>query len=383
MRGLVHIKRRLDRHHHLTPQVDALLLRHVLDLLLVHHLLGCLVALGGRLLLLALVVTEDLGLDLLVQLLLLAEVGVELEVVGARAHVVLVRLVEVHLVRHHVVLVQQLQLLDDVGEVREVLLDDSEQAFDDVLRPHLQVALLQNRPEAVLHGEEGLLRQHRQRHARLLHEVDGHLHTVVRGLVEQQQEDVKAQLLVHDALVDRVRDELGRRHKHHLVVPLVTLLEEADHTCHQQVADLRQLGVDHGHQRRKHVGEGRGRSLCLHHSPAKQPHAPLQVLTERLLQDVPDVACVHLVHDTIERLLQCIPHQTLVLFAVTVHCLLHARHLVRRDVHSAAAALAVNLDHVAARCRHGRGRRHGSRLSAHCVCLPTTCLSMKYRYCSF
>ena len=54
-------------------------------------------------------------------------------------------------------------------------------------------------------------------------------------------------ILVAYLLVDEVRDEPGGRHAARLVVALEAALEVQDEAPQQQLADVRELGVDDGH----------------------------------------------------------------------------------------------------------------------------------------
>ena len=59
----------------------------------------------------------------------------------------------------------------------------------------------------------------------LFEEVNGHLHAVVAGRLQQQQQHLQGQHLVHHLLVGQVGDELDGRQAHRLVVALVGALE--------------------------------------------------------------------------------------------------------------------------------------------------------------
>ena len=144
---------------------------------------------------------------------------------------------------------------------------------------------------------------------------------------------------MHHLLVDEVRKEPSRGDAHGLIVALKRAAELQDDALQHQLAELGELGVHHRDERGEHRGELRGRHLGLHHRTREEASAPDHVLREELREDVLDVGRVHLVHQTVDRLLQRVPCHSLVLRSCLVRLLRHhLRQLERRDIGAAGSA---------------------------------------------
>ena len=119
----------------------------------------------------------------------------------------------------------------------------------------------------------------------------------------------------------------------HLVVTLVRPSELTDQASQNQLADLRQLGVDDSDQRRKDGRERERRSLGTHDRPRKQSLSSDQILAEQLRHNMLDVRHVdlisvyprsqggfrtHLVDQTVYTLSQRVPAQPLKLRTVFI-----------------------------------------------------------------
>lgn len=96
-----------------------------------------------------------------------------------------------------------------------------------------------------------------------------------------------------------------------LVVSSVCLAELYDESVHEQLADLRQLGVYNGSHGGVNWSEGQTRGLRLHNAPAEQPAAPDQILAEELWNNVFDVGHIDLVDEPINRLFESLPGHAL------------------------------------------------------------------------
>ena len=144
---------------------------------------------------------------------------------------------------------------------------------------------------------------------------------------------------MHHLLVDEVREEASRRDAHGFVVALERATELQDDALEHQLAELGELSVDDRDERGEHRGEVRGRHLGLHHRAGEEASAPDHVLREDLREDVLDVGRVHLVHQTVDGLLQRVPCHALVLRSRLVRLLRHhLRELEGRDIGPARAS---------------------------------------------
>lgn len=353
------------------PQVDQVGVGLVLDFhgfrLFVFFVLGTLILV---LVLVALFViaglAQNLRLEPLVGLFMLLPLRVILEDVEPVLHVNLA--VKLHLVCDLVLLLHQVQLLLDGRVVLELVLPNLEEHLNHVLRSLVDVGLVKDVAELVEdgHGDGGL--HLLEVLPDLLAEADGDLDAVVRRLVQQQQQDLAGQHLVLDLLVDEVGEEGGRREADGLVVALEALAELHDEALDQQLADLRQLGVDNGRHGRVDGRKGQARGLGLHDGAAEEAAAAHQVLAKQLGHNVLDVGRVDLVDQAVDALLERLPRHPLVLLAALVRDLrLQRPQPRRRDVRAARPHVEQLL--VLGLCRrlllllrpHGRGRGRGRR----------------------
>lgn len=150
--------------------------------------------------------------------------------------------------------------------------------FDHVLRTLLDgVAIGEDRTETLedrcktscmndpnfVHTVSSLRRHFRQHLAALFEERDRHLDGVVRGLLHEQDEHLEDEDLVRHALIGQVPDELRHRDAGGLVVAPEGPLELNDQSAQDELADVGELGVDDGDERRVDVREGRREGLRL------------------------------------------------------------------------------------------------------------------------
>lgn len=231
--------------------------------------------------------SQNLRLGPPVQLLVLLVLRIELEHVQSVHRVNLV--VQVHLVRNLVLLLDQIQLVPDRRVVLEPVPAHLEQHLDHVLHPLVDARLVQDGPKLLVDGVVDARANVLEQLAHLAREPHGNLDAVVRGVAEQQHEYLDGDDFVRNELVAQVRDERGARQTHRLVVPLERLAELHHQPVDQQLAHLRELRVDHGRHCRVDWRKRQGRRLRLHDAPAVQPASAYQVLVEQLGDNVLDV----------------------------------------------------------------------------------------------
>lgn len=109
--------------------------------------------------------------------------------------------------RNLLVLLDQVQTLRDRRVVLVPVLADLKEHLDHVLHALVDRALVQHRAEALIHAVIRLGRRVGEERPDLAHEADGDLDAVVRGLFEQEDEDLQGDDLVCDGLVAEVGDE--------------------------------------------------------------------------------------------------------------------------------------------------------------------------------
>ena len=220
-------------------------------------------------------------------------------------------------------LLHQVQPIRDDDIVLVFVLAHLEQDLDHVLTPLADGPFVQHRAEPLKYGIVCLGRVLREKEADLAHEADGDLDAVVRGPLEAQEEDLERDELVRDVLIDEVRNKGGRgvadclclsvsRNAEcarrctrvtptHLVIPLVRPPELADQAHQQELAHLRQLCIDDGHQSGKDRRKGKRGRLGAHDAPRKESLAADEVLAEKLGHNVLDVRDVDLFESAVSR----------------------------------------------------------------------------------
>ena len=237
-----------------------------------------------------------------------------------------------------VLLLDEVELLLDNGVVLVAVLANLEQHFDHVLGAAVDIVLVQDVLELV-EDNMGDARGHLlEEEADFAHEADSDLDTVIGWLLQQQDEDLAGEGLVDDLLVDEMGDEHGGRQANRLVVALESLAEAHDETLDEQFADLGQFGVDNS----GHAGvDGRERQagvLGLEETLAEQAAAADQVLVEQFRHDMLDVGGVDLVNQTVDRLLEGVPSDALILLRLGISDgRLQGAQLVRRQIHALTA----------------------------------------------
>jgi hypothetical protein len=112
-------------------------------------------------------------------------------------------------VRNLILFLNQIQLLLDCGMVLELVLAHLEQDFNHVLGSLVNVGFVQDVSELVKDGHGNGWLHVLQILSHLSTETDGNFHTVVGGLMQQQQEDLAGKHLVLNLLVDEVGEESG------------------------------------------------------------------------------------------------------------------------------------------------------------------------------
>ncbi|GJC95161.1 hypothetical protein ColKHC_03987 [Colletotrichum higginsianum] len=226
--------------------------------------------------------------------------------------------VEVDHVCDLVLLFHQVQLLLDGWVVLEAVLPDLEEDLDHVLHALVDVGLVQHVPQLVpdSQGDSGL--HVLQMLANLAHEVDSNLDAVVGRLVEEEKEHLAGKAFVGDLVIDEMGQEGGGRDADGLVAALEALAEGYDEALDKELADGRQFRVDDGGHGGEDGSEGQRGGLCLHDGATEQAAALDQVLAKQLGDDVLDVGVVDLVDQTVDALLQGLPHQPLILLGALV-----------------------------------------------------------------
>mmetsp|Transcript_53341 Transcript_53341/g.159164 ORF Transcript_53341/g.159164 Transcript_53341/m.159164 type:complete len:393 (+) Transcript_53341:580-1758(+) len=225
---------------------------------------------------------------------------------------------QVYFMRDLVLLLHQVQILQNRGVVGKLLPADIEEALNDILHAPIYDTLMQDVLEALEDGLASSRRHLLQGQAALLDETHADLDGVVCDSLEEKRRNVQGKQLADDLLVDQVGHELDGGRGHDLVIPLVGAAELQDDPADDQVPDLRELGVDDGHETCKHVRESRRGHLSSDHRPRKEATPTDEVLLEELLHQVLDVRHVHLVHKAIDTLSECFPCLPLVLWACLV-----------------------------------------------------------------
>ena len=137
----------------------------------------------------------------------------------------------------------------------------------------------------------------------LLEEGDGHLRAVVRGVLQEEGEDLQGQDLVRNLLVDHVSNETDAGGAPGLVVPLEASLEIEDEPLQEELPDVGELCVDDGGQGGVDVSEGRGGGLGLNDTLAEKTSTTDDVLRKELSYDHCNVGTVHFVNQTVDGLL--------------------------------------------------------------------------------
>jgi hypothetical protein len=115
-----------------------------------------------------------------------------------------------------------------------------------------------------------------------------------------------------------VGQEGGAAQTDSLVVTLESLAELYDQAVDQQLADLREFGVDDGDHGGVNGSKRQTGSLGLHDASTKETTATDEVLAEQLRNDVFDVGDVDLVDQTIDRLFQSLPSHALELAGLRI-----------------------------------------------------------------
>mmetsp|Transcript_24889 Transcript_24889/g.75763 ORF Transcript_24889/g.75763 Transcript_24889/m.75763 type:complete len:338 (+) Transcript_24889:1257-2270(+) len=140
-------------------------------------------------------------------------------------------------------------------------------------------------------------------------------------------------------LIHELRNEAHNAVTYHLIVPPICAIELVDYPFQQQLANLGHLGVDHGDQRRVHVGKvGRG-ALRLHQRAHEQSAPTDYILAQQVDDDRLDIGDVDLIHQAVDRLFQRLPCHALILLGRLILGLLHhLRELVGWHVQATSLA---------------------------------------------
>ena len=211
-----------------------------------------------------------------------------------------------------IIALDKVEARQDGGKVGKLGLAHCKEGLDHVLCALVNVAFVQDGAEPLKDVVQCLGRELQQQGAALLDKVDGHLDTVVGGLLQKQHEHLKGHQLVGDLDVDEVGNELGQSDGHDLVVALKGAAELNNDTGEQELANLWQLGVHNRHQGGVDVRKARAGHLGLHQGAHQQAAASHKVLLEQLRQDAGNVGDIDLVDEAVQGLAQCIPGHALV-----------------------------------------------------------------------
>ena len=260
---------------------------------------------------------QDLRLDLPVLFFVLLKVRVRLKHIQALLQRQMV--VQAHLVRDLVLLFHEVQRLGDRRVVLELVLARLCEHLDHVLHAHANLALVQHGAEPVKYAVARLRCLVREERTDLAHKRHGELDTVVRRILQEQDEDLKRKKLMRHTLVHEVREEEQRGMALGLVVAPERTPELRHETNDQQFAHEWQLGVDDRRECSKYRRERQRQLLRMHDRAAEQAAPADQIRAcKELRHNVFDIVGGHLVHETRDALSQCLPAHALVFDAACV-----------------------------------------------------------------
>jgi hypothetical protein len=179
-----------------------------------------------------------------------------------------------------ILLFHKVQLFLYSKVVLVAVLSDLKENLDHVLGSFVNISFVQNAAKLVVDSHGDLRVELLDMLANFSHQSYGNFDTIISRLVQQQQKHLSGKHLVRDLLVDEVGQESGAAQANSLVIALEGLAELNYQAIDQQLANLRELGVDNSNHSGVDGCKRQTGSLSLHDATAKETTTADEVLAK-------------------------------------------------------------------------------------------------------